>query len=61
MVTLVTLHPSYFYIEEEYHMEGSQYKTSDGKIIESVERYANLDELMKRSLNRQVRLFTIRW
>lgn len=53
MVTLVTLHPSYFYIEEEYHMEGSQYKTSDGKTIESVEGYKNLDELMKRSLNRQ--------
>ena len=34
-------------------MEDSQYKTSDGKTIESVEGYKNLDELMKRSLNRQ--------
>lgn len=51
--TMVIMHAPFFYIEEEYHKEGSQYKTNDGKIVESIEGYENLDEIMKRSLNRQ--------
>ena len=51
--TMVIMHAPFFYIEEEYHKEGSQYKTNDGKIVESIEGYENLDEVMKHSLNRQ--------
>lgn len=51
--TMVIMHAPFFYIEEEYHKEGNQYKTSDGKIVESIEGYENLDEVMKRSINRQ--------
>ena len=50
---MVIMHAPFFYIEEEYHKEGNQYKTSDGKIVESIEGYENLDEVMKRSINRQ--------